>query len=549
MKKLKFLSIFLSFCLMAALLAVPASALEDPGIDSRVAVVLDRKTGEVFYEQNADLRIYPASTTKIMTVLLAVEAIESGSVSAYDDVTATQNMTYDLIADGSNAGILVGETMPLINLLYCAMLPSANEACNVIAEFICGSIPAFIERMNARAVELGCENTHFTNTHGLPDINHYTTASDFCKIALEASEHDLFMQIADTVTIELPATNVSGVRTLGNSNALINVNSMYGSGYYYEDAHGIKTGHTNDAGYCLISTASRDGIELLAAVFGGEPYALEDNTLGYTNFSDSIKLYDWVFNNFSYQGVLDPNVSIASVTVSLGRDTDYVNLRPAGTVTLLLPNDFDINDFEFDKQVYSLQRGEIVTAPVTSGEVLGEVSVIRNGQNMGTVKLVAASSVELSRAQYIRSHIEETIHSNTFRWVFWSIVFVLVLYLAWVVLYRIRRIRYKQALKAANSGGSHVKRRQLPAQQVDPEMEFFSEDGTVYAAEEPDVTETVSAPVPVPPQKTAPVTQDTVVVSAQAQQPVQPAQPVQTPDAAQRSKIDRDYFEEFFKQK
>ena len=185
MKKLKFLSIFLSFCLMAALLAVPASALEDPGIDSRVAVVLDRKTGEVFYEQNADLRIYPASTTKIMTVLLAVEAIESGSVSAYDDVTATQNMTYDLIADGSNAGILVGETMPLINLLYCAMLPSANEACNVIAEFIGGSIPAFIERMNARAVELGCENTHFTNTHGLPDINHYTTASDFCKIALD----------------------------------------------------------------------------------------------------------------------------------------------------------------------------------------------------------------------------------------------------------------------------------------------------------------------------------------------------------------------------
>ena len=540
MKKLKFLSIFLIVCLAAALLSAQAQALGNPAVESKAAIVMDRNTGEVFFSQNADLRVYPASTTKVMTVLLAVEAIERGAVSAYDEVTAGANISYDLIPDGSSAGIVRGETMSLINLLYCAMVSSANEACNVIAEHIGGTIPNFIDMMNARAEELGCTHTHFANTHGLPDENHYTTASDFCRIAMEAVTHDLFMQITDTDSIEIPATNVSGVRKLNNSNALICADSIYGSGYLYPDAHGVKTGFTSAAGYCLISTAERDDIQLLAAVFGGEA-----NAAGrYTNFTDSITLYDWVFENFSYQQVLDPTVNVASVDVSLGRDTDYVNLRPAGEVTLLLPNDYDTSQFDYDMKVYSLQQGERVTAPVTAGEVLGEISVLRNGQNCGTVKLVAASTVDLSRSQYLRTHIRETMHTAAFRWVFWSAVLIRVLYLAWVIHYRVRRLQYRRAV-SARRGGAHARPRQEAPENAaakEPEIEFFSGE----------VGQASLAPAENAAPRPEPVTGDTVVVP----HPVEPQ--AETPPAEKQpgtisspflSQADRDYFEEFFRQK
>ena len=537
MKKLKFLTIFLSLCLLAALLpGSKARALAGPDVTSRAAIVLDRATGEVLWSKNEETAIYPASTTKIMTVLLAVEAVESGTVALSDQVTVSDTATFDLIADGSTAGIQVGETMPLEDLLYCAMLASANEACNIIAEHIAGSVPAFVAQMNRRAEDLGCTDTHFANTNGLPDENHRTTAADMGRIALEASRHPMFMEICGTKTKEIAATNLSGVRALKNSNALINDQATYGSGYLYERASGMKTGYTNDAGYCLVSTAedADSGIELLAGVFGG----VHDEN-GYSNFADTITLLDWVFDNFSYQEVLDPGVSVASVDVSLGKDSDYVNLRPAGAITLLLPNDYDRGQFTLDMQVYSLQQGEAVTAPVTAGEVLGEVSVLRDGQNCGTVKLVAASSVDLSRGQYIRTHLRETIHTGTFRLIFWSAVLILVLYLAWVILYRVRRIKYRRAVQAAR-GGAHVRGRadaapapELPAE---PEIEFFSDDGV------PDLYGRHSARLPVP------ETEDTRAVSI-SEEPTAP-KPGPPDDSAQfGNKAGRDYFEEFFRQK
>lgn len=531
MKNIKFLAIFLILCLALSLLTPAALALDAPEIVSRAAILLDRKTGEVLWSQNADERAYPASTTKIMTVLLAVEAVEEGSAALSDQVTASANIAYDLIDDGSTSGIRAGETMTLEDLLYCAMLQSANEACNVIAEHIGGTIPEFVARMNARADALGCTGTHFANTHGLPSEDHYTTAADMSRITLEAAGRPLFMEICGTKEKEIPATNVSALRTLQNSNSLINPDSVsYGSGYYYERAGGVKTGFTNAAGYCLVSTAddAESGVSLLCVVFGG---VHDDN--GYSNFSDTITLLDWAFDNYSYQDVLDPNVSIASVDVKLGQGTDYVNLRPAGTVTLLLPNDYDPDEFDLDMQVYSLQQGETVTAPVTAGEVLGEVSVYRDGQNCGTVKLVAASSVDLSRGQYIRSHIEETIHTAAFRWIFWGVVLILVLYLAWVILYRIRRIRYRRAVKAAK-GGAHVKPRTEPVPvaepEPEPEIEFFNENG---------LAEPVAEPAP----EFAPVTDDTRMIPPVAETP--PAEDAE----ALRRKADRDYFEEFFRQK
>ncbi len=138
------------------------------------------------------------------------------------------------------------------------MVASANDACNVIAQYVSGSISDFVARMNARAAELGCTGTNFTNTHGLPDANHYTTAWDFSRIVREAAKHELFMTIASTINYTVPDTNVSSERVLESTNSLVNpTNPLYPGDWGYEYAKGIKTGHTNDAGYCLASSAEK----------------------------------------------------------------------------------------------------------------------------------------------------------------------------------------------------------------------------------------------------------------------------------------------------
>ena len=487
-----------------------------------------------------------------MTVLLAVEAVELGNVALADEVTAGENMTFDLLDDGSTAGITVGETMTLESLLYCAMLSSANEACNIIAEYISGSIPAFVERMNQRAAELGCGATHFANTHGLPNTDHYTTPSDFCKIALEASSHDLYMRLCGTASVDIPATNSSAVRHLVNSNALLTVDSHYGSIYYYPDASGIKTGYTNDAGYCLISTAGRDGINLLCAVFGGISETGEDGVTRYSNFSDTITLYDWVFDNFSYQDILNPAENIAAVDVSMGKEADYVNLRPAGSISLLLPNDYDPDDFDLEFTVYALQQGDTVNAPITAGEVLGEVNVMRNGASVGTVKLVAASSVELSRAQYLVNHIRETTHSSAFRAIVAAVILIVVLYLVWVIIYRVKVRRYRAAVRAARREAERQRdaKRAVPAQRGTPSVEFFPGDGaapsggkTVYSEPEPqERKQPVKAAAPAPQQAAADPSPAPEPASEGEGLPENPLDMLDDP-------AERDYFEEFFRQK
>ena len=175
MKKSKFFPLFLILALLAGLLAVPSHAAADPAVAAPHALVLDGGSGAVLFAKDADARIYPASTTKIMTALLTVEAVERGDVRADEAVTAPAEAFSDLIAEGSTAGIRPGETLTVRQLLDCAMVASANEACNILAIRLAGSIAAFAARMNERAAALGCADTHFVNTHGLPDSGHFTT--------------------------------------------------------------------------------------------------------------------------------------------------------------------------------------------------------------------------------------------------------------------------------------------------------------------------------------------------------------------------------------
>ncbi len=345
MKKTKLLALLLLICALLSALAPSALALEQPSVGSRFVVLADAETGQVYYEKNADDMAYPASLTKIMTVLLAVEAVNAGTVSPDDLVTASADCAQGLTEDSSTSGIVAGETMSLENLMYCAMVESANEACNIIGERLSGSIAAFVERMNQRAAELGCQGTHFVNPHGMPDANHYTTARDMLLITEKALSYELFRKICGTVKYTVPATNMAPARELSNTNGLINADSKLYPGYYFEYATGVKTGHTNDAGYCLVSAAAKDDVSLIAVVMGGAAIDRGDGVYTYGCFTDSVTLYKWIFNNFSRQDLVSSSELVAEVPVELGADSDTVTLRPARVISALVPNDVDVSAY------------------------------------------------------------------------------------------------------------------------------------------------------------------------------------------------------------
>lgn len=250
-----------------------------------VAVILtDWTSGEVIFSYNADVRVFPASTTKIMTALLACEAIESGIIKKTDEVAMTQSAIDPLPWDASSVYYPIEESEELTveEYLYCTMLESDCRNCNILAEYISGNIESFAAKMTARARELGCTNTNFITPSGYHDDNHYTTARDMCLIASEAMHHPLFREIVGTKTYTVSDTNLRGERHLYSSNRLYGAMDVSGEGYYegygksylfdysYEYACGIKTGTTSMAGSCLVSYAEKKELNqhLVCVVLG-----------------------------------------------------------------------------------------------------------------------------------------------------------------------------------------------------------------------------------------------------------------------------------------
>lgn len=385
MKSSRLISVILILLLALTLISVPAFALEAPQLKSaRCAIIGEAETGKVLFEQNADEQTPPASVTKMMTLLLTVEAIERGEVSTDDMVTASANCRFDLTYDSSNAQIYEGERMSLKDLMYCAALASANEACNIIAEYIGGSISAFVDLMNARAAGLGCTGTHFANTHGLPDDEHYTTARDLFTIACEGMRHELFAELVGTATYTTAATNTSDPRSLKNSNALLTGKAVYGDKYYYEGAIGIKTGHTTAAGFCLASAAERDGIKLIGIVLGAEGDLKKGEY--FDSFEDSVTLLDWVYDNFSMKTLVDAGERVGTVPVLSGERKGSTELITEGSVSLLLPNDADTSEYETKVMLYE-EDGSFPEDKVGILEVY-------NAENelVGTVELIAGET-------------------------------------------------------------------------------------------------------------------------------------------------------------
>ena len=320
MKTRRFLSVFLLLALLAGFCMIPAQALEDPDIQAKAALLVDANTGAVVYAKNEHQELYPASLTKIMTALLTMEAVEQGKLALDQEITVSATALEGLSPDGSSANIQAGEILTVEQLLYCMMVVSANEACDVLAEAVSGTVSAFVEAMNAKARELGCENTHFVNPNGLHDSQHYTSAWDLYLITKAALAYDDFVRISDTGDITLPATNLSPARALHSTNYLISV--WRSRGYINKDAHGIKTGSTSEAGHCLVSSAAKGSLSFISVVLGCDRLTLEGGEIRTMSFYETNRLFNWAFENFGYQTVLESKEQLKEVEVALSREVN-----------------------------------------------------------------------------------------------------------------------------------------------------------------------------------------------------------------------------------
>ncbi len=433
MKKSKILTFFLFLILLVSLLPVPARAAADtpPEIAAERALLMDPARGTGLEEKDADQQASPASLTKIMTALLV---LEEGNLN--DMVTVSQSALSDLHPDSSIAGLYVDEEMLLEYLLDCILIASANDACNVVAEHLCGSVDAFVARMNERAAELGCTGTHFMNTHGLTEEGHYTTARDIYKITLAALQDPRFLEICNTASIIIPGTNKSGERIFYSTNHLIS--RLKSPDYIYHYAKGIKTGHTTAAGYCLVSSAEKDNHYYVCVIMGSRQ---DEETGKIMSFVDSKALYEWAFDSFSEQTLLDPTKALYELPVSLCSEADYVVLKPEHGLTALLPDNFDIEETELKVTV---DAPEGVEAPVSKGTKYGEVAVFWHGREYGSVPLVAMNSLQLDKTlMYVRD-AKDFLHRPIVRWVGLGLGALLMAYIIFVIILNAARRRKRR---------------------------------------------------------------------------------------------------------
>lgn len=449
MKKFKILSALMVLCILVGITAPSAYAIEDPPeLKSASIYLADIETGYVYYERQAHNQVYPASLTKIMTALLVIEAVERGDLSMDEKVTAQPGFDFDMDKEGSSANIVEGETLTVRDLLYCTLLASANEATNIIAAHMYGTVDGFVSKMNERAAELGCTGTNFVNPHGLPNDNHYTTAYDMFLISQEAMKHEVFVTICDSIEATVDETNKSGPRGLTNTNGLITSASDY-KGYYYEPAIGIKTGTTQAAGFCLASSAKSRSIHPICIVMGGVMTEYVNGKLDYSNYSDSISLYNWVFSNYTRMELVEGETIILDVPVKLGSNADTISLRAETTVTGVLPNDVDLTQLQQNITIYSDEEDLAVRAPFDEGQVLGEISVSMNGVEYGKTYLVANRSVDLSILSAMFDSLLRTLSNPVVRAVLIFAVLAAIAYLFLITRYRMNLLRQQRELEEA----------------------------------------------------------------------------------------------------
>ncbi|MEE1319745.1 MAG: D-alanyl-D-alanine carboxypeptidase family protein [Ruminococcus sp.] len=437
-KALKVISLIFALCIILSTSIVTTGAISysnNVKTTSDSILLVNMDSGQTVFEKDADSKRYPASTTKIMTYIIVVESIddlENTRVPIKEDVLAQLEGTGSSLA---NLEAHIGETMSVIDLLYSMMVPSGNDASVVLADYVGGgNIDTFVDMMNKKAEELGCENTHFENPEGLHDENHYTTARDMYKIATYALTLPKFSEITNTTTYYCEGDEVPLITT----NLLIDQNR--GGEYYYMYAKGIKTGTTDQAGRCLVTTATADGYSYMAVLLHS-PYK-EGVTEDYGTMTDAADLFRWALTSLELKTVATAETPVCRTKVNLAWGKDSVLLVPEKNLSAIVPKDIDDENIVTETDV-----PESIDAPLDTDTVVGTATIYyqdsKTGekQEIAKVNLVPSEKIEMSGFLYVLNVITTVLQSYWFIVIIGIIIFILICYF---IMSKINRRRSKK---------------------------------------------------------------------------------------------------------
>ena len=354
---------FICVCFMMHSVAVFAEGNTDLGLNAKSAILMEESTGNILYKSNPDERLPIASVSKVMTMLLIMEAVDSGKISLDDMVTVSENaMSYG----GSTMFLETGEQLTVNDMLKGIAVASANDGCVAMAEHLAGSESAFVDMMNEKAKELGMENTHFMNTNGLDEDDHYSSARDVAIMSRELMKHETIFNYTSIWMDTLRG----GKFQLANTNKLIR---------FYDGANGLKTGSTSKALCCLSAAAKRNDMQLIAVVLGA-PTSAE-------RFASAKSLLDYGFANYAVNTQITAGDEVQKIAVEKGVEKEVGVVAGDSCSTL-------VKKGQEDNITKEIKIDETITAPIEAGQKIGTMTISRDGEVIADIDLNASSAVE-----------------------------------------------------------------------------------------------------------------------------------------------------------
>lgn len=418
------------------LLCIPfpsvCAATKAPELSASSAILIDAETGYALYSKNATRKMYPASTTKIISYLVISDAIENGELALDDMLVFTREMQDAMDPTGSHIELKAGEEMSAENLIRAMLIASGNDAATLLAATVGGDEQGFVKRMNKKASQLGLKNTNFTNSHGLTDDKHYTTAEDLAIAARVAMQDEFFRDIVGSQTLTIAPTNMrEEERYFINTNNLIS--PLRYSQYYYPKATGIKTGYTSAAGSCLVASAKEKERELICVILKSE-----------TSHEDAKALLEFGFKNFRQVKVAAKNDIIGEVKVKQGANgNDHIRAVAKKDVELTLPLNADIDKI---KSTITYSSDEIY-APVNKGIKLGTITYFYKEKPVGSTDIVAEKNIPRHIFGFLMSLWEIIWGSIIVRIIVYLILIIIFLFILLVAYGFYRSIKRSRARK------------------------------------------------------------------------------------------------------
>ena len=426
-----FFACFLIFCTVFTPISASAYEVTSFDITAEAGILVSLDTGEVIWEKNADQKMYPASITKIMTAILM---LESDKWDPDGKVTLSKSALKLTLGTGLAVSLLSeGEEFTQLDLLYMVLVSSYGDCAYLAAEIYGGSQENFVDMMNKKAKELGLNGTNYENPVGLHHEDNYTTARDSYKLALYSKKYDLINEAVSKSRYKFTTTKGTS-RTLSTTNFLLDP----ATNYYYQYATGFKTGFTNAAGRCLLSTASYNGYNYMCVLL-----KCPNNKQKRHEFEESRELYRWAFKNFSFKEIAKSSEPVCEIPVENSLETDFLPLYFDKPFVSVLPNDADDSTIV----VKTHFKNKTVTAPVKKGDVLGYAEIIYAEKIIGKVDLLAGQDVDSSALLEFWEFIKN-FFTSTFMTVIYIIIGVVIVgFILLIVLMNLpkkrRKIKYK----------------------------------------------------------------------------------------------------------